>query len=259
MKHYATVVPSEAALEDLVRQEPSLIEPGLRFVEHQRRTLGGRLDVLLIDGAGALVVVELKVVEDDGMLLQALDYYDYVVSQREVFARLFPSMSIDPTQSPRLLLIAPSFSVALINRAKWLKPSVSLFTYKCIALGDDPSPIPVYVEVVPPQVVEPACLSTADEILGYILDLTARHRAEHVIGYLRSLGSGIAIDAVKVGLSIKLGGEVFAYLWPRRQTFVFGYHDADDQWIRRTLDSDADIASVKPILQASFTRWQDTG
>ncbi len=32
----------------------------------------------MVDSGKSLIVAELKAVEDDGMLLQGLDYYDYV-------------------------------------------------------------------------------------------------------------------------------------------------------------------------------------
>jgi hypothetical protein len=78
LKKYRTVNIREAQLEDLVRQAPEFIEDGMQFVDHQRSTTRGRLDVLLVDSGRALAVAELKVVEDDGMLMQALDYFDYV-------------------------------------------------------------------------------------------------------------------------------------------------------------------------------------
>ena len=52
-------------------------------------------------------------VEDDSMLVQGIDYYDYITRNLEGLARAYKSknISIDPTQKPRLFLIAPSFSV----------------------------------------------------------------------------------------------------------------------------------------------------
>src|SRR5580704_248527 len=126
MKSYTKVTVPEQQLEELVRRGPGMIEEGLVYVDHQRRAAGGRLDVLLVDSGKSLVVAELKVVEDDGMLFQGLDYYDYVSTNVESFARLYNpkskscSVEIDPTQPVRLVLIAPDFSQTLVNRCKWL-------------------------------------------------------------------------------------------------------------------------------------------
>ena len=81
---------SEQELEDLIRTHAGMIgEEGLVYVDHQRPTAGGRLDVLMADSGKSLVVAELKIVEDDGMLLQGLDYYDYVSAHVETYARLY--------------------------------------------------------------------------------------------------------------------------------------------------------------------------
>ena len=54
MKRYKKVDVSEAALEDLVWQDASLIEDDLVYVPHQKSTTGGRLDVLMVDsGTGS--------------------------------------------------------------------------------------------------------------------------------------------------------------------------------------------------------------
>src|SRR5258707_10196484 len=120
MPKYTHIEVSEQQLEDLVRQHVDSLEEGLRYVHHQRITGSGRLDVLLADSGNSLILAELKVVEDDGMLFQALDYYDYVSSHLEALARLYSAFSIDPAQPVRLFLIAPSFSQSLIANCKWI-------------------------------------------------------------------------------------------------------------------------------------------
>ena len=98
MPSYKKVDVSEQQLEDLVRQYTGEIEEGLVYIDHQNWTAaGGRLDVFMVDSGRAFVVAELKIVEDDGMLLQALDYYDYVASHVEAFARLYIEQKPDPT------------------------------------------------------------------------------------------------------------------------------------------------------------------
>lgn len=151
MAKYQQIDVSEQLLEDLVRQNADLIEEGLVYVHHQQITGSGRLDVLLADSGHSLVLAELKVVEDDGMLLQGLDYYDYVSSHVEAIARLYGKFSIDPTQSVRLFLIAPSFSQSLISRCKWIDVPISLFTYKCIKLEGSDEIIPVFSEQTIPS------------------------------------------------------------------------------------------------------------
>ena len=69
MRRYKIVDVPESRLEHLVQQGADLIEDGLKYLDHQKRTGAGRLDVLFVDSGRALVVAELKVVEDDSMLM----------------------------------------------------------------------------------------------------------------------------------------------------------------------------------------------
>jgi hypothetical protein len=98
MTGYTYIDVTEQQLEDLLRQYVDRVEDGLRYVAHQRFTESGRLDVLLVDSGRSLVLTELKVIDDDTMLFQAIDYYDYVSSHVEAFARLYSAFLIDPTQ-----------------------------------------------------------------------------------------------------------------------------------------------------------------
>jgi Endonuclease NucS len=258
MKKYTAFDVSEANLEDLVRQAPELIEDGLRFLDHQLPTSNGRLDVLLADSGGALVVAELKVVEDDGMLIQALDYFDHVSSNREALARVYASAKIDPTQPARLMLLAPSFSVAMLNRIKWFDLAVSLFVYRCIKIDGDSGNdvIPVYIEITPPTLVEPVPTRNFDEIVAYITDEVARSKAKEIIDALRAVGKRIAVDPVKGAISIKMDGRVLAYVWPRRRWFRFGYRSMDGQWVTVDIEGQTDLADVHAGLRASLAHVQ---
>ena len=92
---YKNVNVSEVELEQLIRQNPDNIEAGLRFIDHQRKAGRGAYDVLLVDSGKSLVVAELKIVEDDDMLNQGIDYYDYIVSNLEGLSRAYSKYNID--------------------------------------------------------------------------------------------------------------------------------------------------------------------
>jgi len=176
MKSYVKVDVSEQQLEDLVRQHAGMIEEGLCYVDHQKQTNGGRLDVLLVDSGRSLVVAELKVVQDDGMLMQGVDYYDYVSTHKEAFARLYKAHKIDPTQDVRLFLIAPSFSQTLINRCKWLEIPVSMFMYNCLKFEGDDSIVPIFSEQAIPSLPEVIKITHLDDHLNYITDNEVRQK-----------------------------------------------------------------------------------
>lgn len=104
MKKYKVIDISENQPEETVRKAPDLVEDGLKYVDHQKKVESGLLDVLFVDSGNALVVAELKVTEDDMMLVQGIDYYDNITTNIEGFARAYKNKNIDPTQKTRLFL-----------------------------------------------------------------------------------------------------------------------------------------------------------
>jgi hypothetical protein len=255
MKPYKKVEVSEAALEDLVRQHADKIEEGLAYVDHQKSAAGGRLDVLLVDSGKSLVVAELKVVQDDGMLLQGLDYYDYVSTHIEAFARLYKTHGIDPTQRVRLFLIATSFSQTMVNRCKWIDAPMSLFTYHCLKFEGDDDLVPVFAEhpiPTPPEVIE---VTRLDDHLNYITDLNVRSKASELLEEIKNWKPGnIALDGVQAGISMKINGRVFAYFLPRRKHYLLDTYNAEEKWTEYAVKDDGDLAKVKPIMRAAMER-----
>jgi hypothetical protein len=257
MKRYHPVEVSEAQLEDLVRQAPDLIEVGLDFVDHQAFTERGPLDVLMVDSGRALVIAELKVGEDDGMLVQGIDYYDYVVRNLDGYARAYSQHRIDPKQEPRLFLIAPSFSVSLLNRIKWIQIPVSLFTYQCIEFAETKAEIaPVYHEITAPGLpeVKPQAYSL-EERYAYITDAKVRALAQQSVAEIQAWDTQkVLVEAIKYAISIKFNGKVLAYLEPRRKHFLLTTFNADGKWTPQPINSETDYGTVMPMARAYFER-----
>jgi hypothetical protein len=210
MKKYVKTDVSEQLLEEIVRRHANLIEEGLVYVDHQKAAAGGRLDVLLVDSGKSLVVAELKVVQDDGMLLQALDYYDYVSMHVEAFARLYKKHSIDPTQQVRLFLIAPTFSQTLVNRCKWLDVPTTLFSVDCLKFDNDDDVVPIFTERELPTIPGIIEISTREDHLTYITDAAVRAEVNSLLEEIKNWKPGcISIDPIKYAISIKVNGRVF--------------------------------------------------
>jgi hypothetical protein len=253
MPRYKKVDVSEQQLEDLVRQHSDAIEDGLVYVDHQRSTAGGRLDVLMVDSGRSLVVAELKVVEDDGMLLQGLDYYDYVASHVEAFSRLHKGHAPDPAQQVRLFLVAPSFSQTLINRCKWIDAPISLFTFSCLKFESSDEIVPVFSEQAIPSPPETIEVHRLDDHLQYITDASVRSRVSALLDDVREWKPGrIALDAIKYAISMKVDGHVFAYLNPRRKHFMISTYNAEDTWTEYAVHGDDDLQKVLPLMRAAM-------
>ena len=231
------------------------IEEGLGFVDHQKQAAGGRLDVLMVDSGKSLVVAELKVVQDDGMLMQGVDYYDYVSSHVEAFARLYKTHKIDPTQEVRLFLIAPSFSQTLINRCKWLNLPIFLFIYNCLKFDGDEDIVPIFSEQAiptPPEVVE---VTHLDDHLNYITDSEVRKKVSELLEEIKNWKPGsISLDSIKYAISMKVHNRVFAYFYPRRKHYLLATYNDQEVWTEYIIKDDDDLAKVKPIMQAAMER-----
>ena len=246
---YKKVDVSERELEDLARKHASLIEEGMVYVTHQSRTPGGRLDVLLVDSGKSLVVAELKVVEDDAMLVQCLDYYNYVASGIETYARIHREHSIDPKQPVRMLLLAPSFSQLLVNRCKWIDIKISLFTYVCLKFENSDQLVPVFTEQSIPLVLEPPIVHQQVDRLDYITDADARARAVATIDKFQNAWPGrTAVDPIKYAISLKIDGKVVAYLNPRRNNFIIATYSAEDAWTPYTIQNDDDLTAAFDLV-----------
>lgn len=257
MQKYKPVEVSERRLEELIRQGSDLIEDGLQFIDHQRMTDRGPLDVLMVDSGRTLVLAELKAVEDDTMLVQGIDYYDYVSRNIEGIARVYKKFGVDPCQPVRLFLIAPSFSVSLLNRCRWIDIPLSLFTYRCIQLDGSAEIVPVFSEVTIPATPELVEAYTLETHLQYITDEAARKRLEALLQEIRGWDPReIAIEPIKYWLSLKVGGRVFSYIGPRRKHFVVGTYDNEEKWSQIAVRNDDDLETVNPLLQRSVERFR---
>lgn len=256
MRKYKVIDVSEAQLEDLVRRAPELIEEGLRFVDHQALTGSGRLDVLLVDSGGALVVAELKAGEDDGMLGQGIDYYDYLVRSLDGLAQAYGHHAIDPKQEPRLFLVAPSFSVTLLNRIKWVNLRISLFTFQCIQFEDAIDEIvAVYKEIATPTLPPRPVVHRLDDRYDYITDAGMRAMAQKLVAQMKEWGrERVVAEATKYDISVKVSGRVFAYVSPRRKHLVVYTNDAEGKWISYPINSQADLEAVVPLIRTYFDR-----
>ena len=261
MKSYTKVNIPEQQLEELVRQNPGLIEEGLVYVDHQKRAAGGRLDVLLVDSGKSLIVAELKVVEDDDMLVQGLDYYDYVSTNVESFARLYNphlksfSTEIDPTQPVRLFLVAPDFSQTLVNRCRWLDLQIGLFTFSCLKFPDREELVPIFTEREVPTLSEPPEVRSRDDIFEYITDTTVRTQAESLLDEVKNWKPGcISLDPTKEAISMKVNNRVFAYLWAARKHYVISTYNADDEWKQYPVKGEEDLANIKSMMREAMER-----
>ena len=256
MSKYRVIEISKHQLQDLVRQAPELIEPGLKYVDHQTYTTRGPIDLIFVDSGHAMVIAELTVVEDDSMLIQVIDYYDYVLNNLTGFARAYEQHTIDTKQQPRLLLLAPNFSVNLLNRIKWIDIPISLFEYQCIELSDSKgSMLPVFKEVHAPDFPGAQKVYTLEDRFNYITDSKIRELARNYVAEFQTWDSQrVTIEPTKSRISIKKSGRVVSYIRPRRKYFFISINEADGNWHSYLIKSESDLGRIKSLVRESFIR-----
>jgi hypothetical protein len=98
-----------------VIQEPwGAIEEHLRAIDSSVPCSPcGVIDVLAIDAAGRLVVIDIDPFTADGLLLRGLSHVEWLVRNGANVRRMYPGKAIDFAAPPRLVLVAPRFSVAV--------------------------------------------------------------------------------------------------------------------------------------------------
>lgn len=255
MKEYKSVEVSEKQLEDLIRQGSNLVEEGVQYIDHQRNTERGPLDVLMVDSGNSLIVAELKIVEDDAMLVQGIDYYDYISKNIEGISRVYKNFHVDPSQTVRLFLIAPSFSVSLLNRCKWVDIPISLFTYKCIIFEESKEITVVFSEVTIPSTPKAIEAYDLKDRFEYITSLDIRKIADNLIEEIKGWDTeNILIEPTKYDMSAKVSGKVFAYICPRRKHFMVYTHDNEKKWTGFPIHQKEDLETVKILLKADIDR-----
>jgi len=255
MKKFKYVEVSEKELEDLIRQAPDAIEDGLCYVDHQKPTNRGPLDVLMVDSGGSLVVAELKVVEDDTMLVQGIDYYDDISMNIETLARAYSKFKINPEQDIRLFLIAPTFSVSLIKRCRWIDIPVFLFSYRCIQPEGSKERILVFNDVAIPSVPKIEKPYILEDRFNYITNAESRKIAKNFVEELRSWDeTNISVDAIKYAISVKFSGTVLCYFSPRRKFFYIETNNQENKWTAFPVYNEDDLEGIRPFLKSNMEK-----
>lgn len=233
-----------------------LIEDGLKYIDHQKKTDRGPLDVLMVDSGNALIVAELKVSEDDGMLVQGLDYYDFCLRNLEGLARAYSKYNIDTKQDPRLLLIAPSFSINLRNRCKWLNVPISLYGFQCIKFEDSVEDvIPIFKEVSIPSLPNIIVKYNLKDRFNYITNDEMRKLAEDTIDEIKRWDvKKILVEPTKDDISIKVSGNVFAYLNPRRSFFHISTYDPEGKWTGYQINQREDLKETLVLVKLNYEK-----
>lgn len=215
-------VKNEKELHDLIKKEIDILEEGLELLKYEFGLEKGVPDFLCVDSGGRLVIIEVKLQEDENILFQALRYYNEIDKERYAIARIFPTKKIDPNEHPRIMLIAEKFSDDIRRLSTLVVPEVELYEHTVLLTPEEKRGI-CYHPVSLPKIEEiPLKLKTIEDLKNYITEEPLKPLFDKIIEEAKNIGEGIEEYATQGYVGFKYKGRQFAWLAPRRRAIEIG-------------------------------------
>lgn len=193
-------------LEPLIISDPDVIEDGLKIITHQLTTKTGPLDILAVDSDGTLVVIELKNEASESHMDQGLRYYDWCRQNIPWISNAYKNYKIIPENSPRLILLAPSFTENVKVIAKYVGVDLQLFEYHAVkTLKNEFGIICTNLDFGEPTVS--VSIPTIEKKLEYIKNEKVKKLLENVINEL-----------IKINVEIKpIRGKWISFIYKEKR------------------------------------------
>lgn len=214
-------IEDERELEQKVIDEISAIEKGLTVIDNQVPTDGKeKLDILCHDKNRQLVILELKMNEDDDMLFQGLIYLDYCNRMKSTLKVTYKDFRVNDEETPRLILLAPSFSDNMLKVVKYIDTvQIDLYEWEYLKLGDQEG---LYVKPISVAVLKEERRPWSEEKRReWIQNDEVRKNYVKVYDLIKNLNPKVKIVNHYDWVSCKYRNKVFAYLSVRRTTPYF--------------------------------------
>lgn len=250
---------SEAELHMIIQADLDAVEEGLVLLQHEYPSGKGIVDFLCVDSGNRLVVIEVKLHEDENVLFQALRYFGDVDRDRFVIANLFSQHAIDPEQSPRIVLIAETVSEDIRRLSTLVVPEVELLEYSVVQIPGNDKGVVLH-SVSPPEIPKlPSESKTVDQLIEYVTNDRLKPVIQEMRHTILSLGRGIEEYATQGYIGYKLStGRQFAYTKMYRKEVGFRAIVIDED--RQVLDyvqtrvssSDDDYSATLENIKRSF-------
>ena len=131
------------AVRRLILENPGIVEADLFPLDtHLRAGNGGLIDLLAVDGTGALAVIEIDLAGEDDLLRRSLEHQGWVGTQVHFLRRLYGPERIHPFHAPRAILLGKRFSPAFLRKISDLPVSITALVYR-FAASEGPSSLQI--------------------------------------------------------------------------------------------------------------------
>lgn len=241
----------ERKLEHEIMKNPQAVENGLVPLDHQVPAGTGKIDILAVDSGGIFTILELKVNEDDSALMQILEYYDWVNQNIDRLAERYREknhkITIDKESSPRIILIAPSYSQTLKTSSRYIDAKIDLFEYMYLqSKGGEKGLFCRNVELQPPASPPTKPMEVSDHV-EYITNSAAKQLCKEVMDKIQKISRDIEVSPTQWALSFKYANRVIAYVSTRRNFFHIQYPKRGRNWTWVEIEKKRDF--VPDILE----------
>ncbi len=227
---------SEKELHSIIEKDLDSLEEGLELLKYEMGVGRGIPDFLCVDSGGRLVIIEVKLYEDENILFQALRYYSEIDKNRYAIAQMFKNKNIDPTEHPRVILIAERFSDEVKRLATLVVPEIELYEYDVIEDSNDNIGIIFHQVSLPIDTSLTEPVSIKDHI-EYITKDGLKPILEEIREKIRNIGKGIEEYATQYYIGFKYKGRLIAGIYTYRKYFDLWVNKTDEErnllyWVR---------------------------
>lgn len=169
-----------SVLQELVLQQMSVIEGQVQVIDIGITTDWGPL-MLALDQKGRLVVVLISAQQEENLLSRLIGIYGWSSQNLPLLSRCYDERGLDGAKLPRVVVIAPEFSRAVMDGLSCLVFTVEPFRYRVIEINSGRS---LLLEPLECQVLMPNCEKESDNSQALL-------KASHLTGAeLRFFGEG---------------------------------------------------------------------
>lgn len=118
----------------MLRRLNGAIESGLTFIDERVPcTPCDAVDLVAIDRDGRFTIVDFETESDDRLLLRGIGHFDWVVQNTLIIRRMYNGQAIEFAAQPRVLLLAPDFSLRFKGIARQLeRPRLECVRYHLV-------------------------------------------------------------------------------------------------------------------------------
>ncbi len=220
---------NEKELHSIIEKELDSLEDGLSLLKYEMPVGRGIPDFLCVDSGGRLVIIEVKVHEDENILFQALRYYADINKSRYVIANIFSQNDINPNLFPRVVLIAKRFSEDIRLLGTFVNIDVELYEYSTVMDSAEARGIvyhPISLYKVEESVVEP---SKMEDHKGYITNDDLKPIFDKVREDIKNIHSDIEEYVTQSYIGYKYNGRVLSWVAAQRKSFDVGVNIINDK------------------------------